>query len=161
MLQPRAKMWFVVVVNIRLVQNYGISTTAGGGVLGRLRSSTPSPSPSPTRRSRVGLGLGRGVLELKLHEVPTTDSSQVRWVQVQVHRGEAEVYLNLDEAYLRRSCTRRKASTPRRSRGVLVLPQNQHCCGVWWTPSTTLEHCWWGQRSKRSKKLVNAEYGHY
>ena len=57
---------------------YGISTTAGGGVLGRLRSSTPSPSPSPTRRSRVGLGLGRGVLELKLHEVPTTDSSQVR-----------------------------------------------------------------------------------
>ena len=58
--------------------NFGISTTAGGGVLGRLRSSTPSPSPSPTRRSRVGLGLGRGVLELKLHEVPTTDSSQVR-----------------------------------------------------------------------------------
>ena len=39
-------------------------------------------------------------LELKLHEVPTTDSSQVRRVQVQVHRGEAEVYLNLDEAYL-------------------------------------------------------------
>ena len=59
-------------------QYFGISTTAGGGVLGRLRSSTPSPSPSPTRRSRVGLGLGRGVLELKLHEVPTTDSSQVR-----------------------------------------------------------------------------------
>ena len=25
---------------------------------------------------------GGGVLELKLHEVPTTDSSQVRWVQV-------------------------------------------------------------------------------
>ena len=48
-----------------------------------------SKSPSPTRR-----------LELKLHEVPTTDSSQVRRVQVQVHRGEAEVYLNLDGAYL-------------------------------------------------------------
>ena len=47
-----------------------------------------------------GLGLGRGGLELKLHEVPTTDSSQVRRVQVQVHRGVAEVYLNLDEAYL-------------------------------------------------------------
>ena len=47
-----------------------------------------------------GLGLGVGGLELKLHEVPTTDSSQVRRVQVQVHRGEAEVYLNLDEAYL-------------------------------------------------------------
>ena len=43
---------------------------------------------------------GGGGLELKLHEVPTTDSSQVRRVQVQVHRGEAEVYLNLDEAYL-------------------------------------------------------------
>ena len=27
------------------------------------------------------------VLELKLHEVPTTDSSQVHRVQVQVHRG--------------------------------------------------------------------------
>ena len=25
-----------------------------------------------------------------------------------------------------------------------VLPQNQHCSGVWWTPSTTSEHCWWG-----------------
>ena len=29
-----------------------------------------------------GLGLGRGGLELKLHEVPTTDSSQVPRVQV-------------------------------------------------------------------------------
>ena len=58
---------------------------------------------------------------LKLHEVPTTDSSQVRWVQVQVHRGVAEVYLNLDEAYLSWSCMRRKASTPRRSRGVLAF----------------------------------------
>ena len=67
-------------ISFALLQGFyfGISTTAGGGVLGRLRSSTPSPSPSPTRRSRVGLGLGRGVLELKLHEVPTTDSSQVR-----------------------------------------------------------------------------------
>ena len=40
--------------------NFGISPTAGG------------------------LGLGRGGLELKLHEVPTTDSSQVPRVQVQV-----------------------------------------------------------------------------
>ena len=47
--------------------------------------------------------LGRGGLELKLHEVPTTDSSQVRRVQVQVlelgrggkqvHRGVAEDFL--------------------------------------------------------------------
>ena len=62
----------------------GISTTAGGGVLGRLRSSTLSPSSSTPRRSRGVLELGRGVLELKLHEVPTTDSSQVPRVQVQV-----------------------------------------------------------------------------
>ena len=46
----------------------GISTTAGGGVLGRLRSSTLSPSSSTPRRSRGVLELGRGVLELKLHE---------------------------------------------------------------------------------------------
>ena len=51
-----------------------ISPTAGGGGLGRLRCNVDS--------------------------VPTTDFSQVRRVQVQVHRGEAEVYLNLDEAYL-------------------------------------------------------------
>ena len=44
----------VVLCQRVLSKNYGISTTAGGGVL------------------------GRGVLELKLHEVPTTDSSQVR-----------------------------------------------------------------------------------
>ena len=61
-----------------LEEYYGISTTAGGGVLGRLRSSTLSPSSSTPRRSRGVLELGRGVLELKLHEVPTTDSSQVR-----------------------------------------------------------------------------------
>ena len=70
--------WLIITRGGIMIKNYGISTTAGGGVLGRLHSSTPSPSPSPTRRSRVGLGLGRGVLELKLYEVPTTDSSQVR-----------------------------------------------------------------------------------
>ena len=58
-------------------QYFGISPTAGGGGLGRLRSSPPSPR------------LGRGGLELKLHEVPTSDSSQVRRVQVRVHRGSA------------------------------------------------------------------------
>ena len=51
-----------------VVDDYGISTTAGGGVLGRLRSSTLSPSSSTPRRSRGVLELGRGVLELKLHE---------------------------------------------------------------------------------------------
>ena len=53
------------------LENYGISPTAGGGGL-----------------------------ELKLHEVPTTDSSQVRRVQVQVQQGEGELDLNMDEAYL-------------------------------------------------------------
>ena len=47
--------------------------------------------------SVVELDLDKGVLELKLHKVPTTNSSQVRWVQVQVHWGVAEVYFNLDQ----------------------------------------------------------------
>ena len=68
-----------------MIPYFGISPTAGGGGPGRLRSSPPSPSP------QVGVGLGRGGLELKLHEVPTTDSSQVRWVQVQVHRVQLQV----------------------------------------------------------------------
>ena len=46
----------------------GLSPTAGGGGLGRLRSSPPSPSSSTPRRSRGVLELGQGVLELKLHE---------------------------------------------------------------------------------------------
>ena len=54
--------------HISLNFHFGISTTAGGGVLGRLRSSTLSPSSSTPRRSRGVLELGRGVLELKLHE---------------------------------------------------------------------------------------------
>ena len=74
----------------------------------RLHSSPPRPSPGTTRRSRVVPGLGRGGLELKLYEVATEDSTQV-------HQG-----------YM----TRRKASTPRRSRGVLVLSPSQHCARV-------------------------------
>ena len=35
--------------------------------------------------------LGRGVLELKLHEVPTTDSSQVHRVQVRLRFGVLEL----------------------------------------------------------------------
>ena len=49
-------------------KHFDKSATAGGGVLGRLRSSTLSPSSSTPRRSRGVLELGRGVLELKLHE---------------------------------------------------------------------------------------------
>ena len=44
----------------RICWYFGISPTAGGGGLGRLRSSPPSWT--------WGLGLGRGGLELKLHE---------------------------------------------------------------------------------------------
>ena len=38
--------------------DFGISPTAGGGGLGRLRSSTLSPSSSTPRRSRGVLELG-------------------------------------------------------------------------------------------------------
>ena len=71
------------------------------------------------------------------------------WAEVarggrQVHRGAAEMYLLSPECNFSAMLMRRKASTSRRSRDVLVLPQNQHCIGVWWTPSTTSEHYWWG-----------------
>ena len=60
-----------------------------------LRSSPPRPSPGTVRRSRVVPGLGRGALELKLYEVAIIDSTQVHQGQVQVQRGEAELYLDL------------------------------------------------------------------
>ena len=67
---------------------------------------------------------------------------QVHQSQVQVQRGAAELDLDLAEMdlaemYLSSSecnfsamLTRREASTPRRSRGVLVLCSSQHCWGV-------------------------------
>ena len=55
-----------------------------------------------------------------------------------------QLYLLSSECNFSSMLMRRKASTQRRSRGVLVLPQNQHCIGVWCPPSTTSEHCWWG-----------------
>ena len=67
---------------------------------------------------------------------------QVHQSLVQVQRGAAELDLDLAEMdlaemYLSSSeCnfsamfTRREASTPRRSRGVLVLSSSQHCWGV-------------------------------
>ena len=76
--------------------------------------------------------------EVDLTEVargaPPLTLDQVHQGQVQVPRGEAEWYLHLDEVDLIWSCTRGtecnfcamltrwEASTPRRSRGVLVLP---------------------------------------
>ena len=62
---------------------------------------------------------------------------QVHRGQVEVQRGEAELNFNLAEMYLCSSecnfsamLTSWEASTPRRSRGVLVLPTSQHCRGV-------------------------------
>ena len=101
-----------------------ISPTAGGGGLGRLRSSPPSPSPSPQ--------VQRGEAELDLGTWTWTRGT---WVEVarggkQVHRGVAEVYLLSSECNFNAMLTRREASTPRRSRGVLVLSPSQHCARV-------------------------------
>ena len=57
------------------------------------------------------------------------------WAEVaqggkQVHRGAAEMYLLSSECNFSAMLMRRKASTPRRSRGVLVIPPNHHCIGV-------------------------------
>ena len=46
-------------IYILYYKDYGISPTAGGGGLGRLRSSPPSPSPSPqVQRGEAELDLG-------------------------------------------------------------------------------------------------------
>ena len=75
-----------------------ISTTAGGGVLGRLRSTRRKAS---TPRLRLGvLELGLGVLERSRWWAPRATSAQVPLVQVQVHLGYASVYLDLDSGYL-------------------------------------------------------------
>ena len=81
---------------------------------------------------------------------------QVHRGQVEVQRGEAELNFNLAEMdlalmYLFSSecnfsamLTSWEASTPRRSRGVLVLPTSQHCSRVnAGLPSATSVQCWW------------------
>ena len=75
---------------------------------------------------------------------------QVHRGQVEVQRGEAELNFNLAEMYLFSSecnfsamLTSWEASTPRRSRGVLVLPTSQHCRGVCGgSPSATPMQIW-------------------
>ena len=87
-------------------------------------------------------------------------AAQVHWGQVhrgqvEVQRGEAELNFNLAEMdlasmYLCSSecnfsamLTSWEASTPRRSRGVLVLPTSQHCRGVCGgSPSATPMQIW-------------------
>ena len=49
MTEKRTVVLFESEANISTFPNCGISPTAGGGGLGRLRSSPPSPSPSPPK----------------------------------------------------------------------------------------------------------------
>ena len=115
-----------------------------------LVSSSMRSSSSSTRRSRVELELDRIELEWSCTRWSTTDSDQVHRGQVEVQRGEAELNFNLAEMYLFSSecnfsamLTSWEASTPRRSRGVLVLPTSQHCSRVnAGSPSATSVQCW-------------------
>ena len=114
----------------------------------RRRTSTPrpspsKPSPSPTRRSRVGLGLGWDGLSwdvlvlLRVQLQCNVDEKGGKYTEAQ-----PRCTCPLFESTLLRSLwwitecnsnakfTRREASTPRRSRGVLVLPTSQLCIQV-------------------------------
>ena len=114
----------------------------------RRRTSTPrpspsKPSPSPTRRSRVGLGLGWDGLSwdvlvlLRVQLQCNVDEKGGKYTEAQ-----PRCTCPLFESILLRSLwwitecnsnakfTRREASTPRRSRGVLVLPTSQLCIQV-------------------------------
>ena len=122
-------------------RNFGISPTAGGGAHHWLLSSPPSPSPSPQ--------VQRGEAELDLGTWTWTRGT---WVEVarggkQVHRGVAEVYLLSSECNFNAMLTRREASTPRRSRGVLAsLRVNIAEESVVKAPSATSAQCWRGGR---------------
>ena len=109
----------------------------------RRRTSTPRPSPSKpspslTRRSRVGLGLGwDGLVLLRVQLQCNVDEKGGKYTEAQ-----PRCTCPLFESTLLRSLwwitecnsiakfTRREASTPRRSRGVLVLPTSQLCIQV-------------------------------
>ena len=109
-------------------------------------------------RGQVEVQRGEAELDFNLAEMDlswsctrwtSVDSTQGHRVQVQVQRGAAELNLDLDEVALSWSCnfsamlTSREASTPRRSRGVLVLPTSQHCSRVnAGSPSATSVQCW-------------------
>ena len=120
----------------------------------RLQSSPSRPSWSPTRQRRVGLQLGRDGLDWSCTRWPWAEvargGEQVHRGQAEVQRGEAELNFSLAEMYLFSSecnfsamLTSWEASTPRRSRGVLVLPTSQHCSGVNAdSPSATSVQCW-------------------
>ena len=93
-----------------LVKNFGISPTAGGGGLGRLRSSPLSPSPSPqVQRGEAELDLGtwtwtrgtwaevaRGAHHWLLSSTPSP-SSRSRGV-LELGRGVLELKLHEEES---------------------------------------------------------------
>ena len=104
---------FINCTTIIVINNCGISPTAGGGGLGRLRSSPQSPSPSPQ--------VQRGK---------------------QVRLGYASVYFLSSSCNFNAMLTRREASTQRRSRGVLAsLRVNIAEESVVKAPSATSAQC--------------------
>ena len=114
----------------------------------RRRTSTPRPSPSklspsPTRRSRVGLGLGWDGLGwdvlvlLRVQLQCNVDEKGGKYTEAQPRctcpQFESTLLRSLwwiTECNSNAKFTRREASTPRRSRGVLVLPTSQLCIQV-------------------------------
>ena len=114
----------------------------------RRRTSTPRPSPSklspsPTRRSRVGLGLGwdglgwdvlvllRVQLQCNVYEKGGKyTEAQPRCTCPQFESTLLRSLWWITECNSNAKFTRREASTPRRSRGVLVLPTSQLCIQV-------------------------------
>ena len=101
----------------------------------RRRTSTSRPSWSSTRRSRVELQLGRDVLVLLRVQLQCdVDELGGKYTEAEPRCTcppyESTLQRSLwwiTECNSNASLTSRKASTPRRSRGVLVLPTSQTC----------------------------------
>ena len=117
----------------------------------RRRTSTSRPSWSSTRRSRVELQLGRDVLVLLRVQLQcNVDELGGKYTEAKP-RCTCPPYESTLQSSQRWSTecnfsamlTSWEASTPRRSRGVLVLPTSQHCRGVCGgSPSATPMQIW-------------------
>ena len=117
----------------------------------RRRTSTSRPSWSSTRRSRVELQLGRDVLVLLRVQLQcNVDELGGKYTEAEP-RCTCPPYESTLQSSQRWSTecnfsamlTSWEASTPRRSRGVLVLPTSQHCRGVCGgSPSATPMQIW-------------------
>ena len=101
----------------------------------RRRTSTSRPSWSSTRRSRVELQLGRDVLVLlRVQLQRNVDELGGKYTEAEPrctcppHESTLQRSLWwITECNSRANLTSRKASTPRRSRGVLAFPTSKIC----------------------------------